>query len=187
MDLAVSQGISRHCRELRPELAGWGLKPVTQIASMGALLRRRKLGRIVIQDGRLQAVYGRWWPYYADIFQARVDAAFRTVRPDRCELFYHSAQATDGFLSLDYLRAGPSTSLGSLYGATLVLDEIARLKQSLAIVAHVTNERITDRLLERLGWQAHCLQWKGRHFIKRFYGDFPSISASWRNRLSLDE
>ncbi len=186
MDLAVNQRGTRHRWSLTTELAGWGLQPITNIACKRPLVTRRKVGRIVVEDGRLQAVYGRWWPYYADAVQAHLDAAFRMVRRDRCELFYHSAKSSNGFLTLDYLRAGPHTTLSTLYGATLVLDEIARLKQSVAIVAHVTNERISNRLLERLGWQAHCLTWKGRHFIKRFYGDFPCISARWRKRLSLD-
>ena len=72
------------------------------------------------------------------------------------------------------------------YAATLVLDAIAELKHINAIVCHVTNERITDRLLHRWGWEEHCQDWPGRHFIKRFYGNYPTIKSVWRERLTLD-
>jgi hypothetical protein len=66
-----------------------------------------------------------------------------------------------------------------------MLDEIARIKGAHAIVCHVTNGRISDRLLRRWGWEAHCLNWKGRHFIKRFYGRYADIPNHWRSRLML--
>ena len=58
-------------------------------------------------------------------------------------------------------------------GAGHVLDEIARIRGATAIVAHVTNHNITDRLLVRLGWQQHMPHWKGRHWIRRFYDGYP--------------
>jgi hypothetical protein len=75
--------------------------------------------------------------------------------------------------------------LSTFYAATLVLDEIARLRDANAIVCNVTNVRISDRLMRRWGWEEHCQQWMGRHFIKRFYGHFPDIPSSWRERLNL--
>ncbi len=186
MDLAVDQRDAGHRWSLAAGLAGWGLQPITCIVSARDVLRCRRAGRIVIDVGQLTAVYGRWWPYSGDLLHVRWDTAFRGMQRDRCELYYHCPKSVNGFMTLDYVRSGAGTSLNTFYAATLVLDEIARLKQANAIVAHVTNARISDRLMERWGWQAHCLQWQGRHFIKRFYGHYPSIPTSWRTRLSLD-
>lgn len=186
MDLAVDQRGLGNRWSLAGGVAGWGLSRVTDVAASSALLRRRRAGRIVTQAGRLQAIYGRWWPYAGNLLQAQWDALFRPLGEDRCELYYHQSGPAGGFLTLSYVHSGPTTSLSTVYAATLVLDEIAKLKQSNAIVCHVANARISDRVLQRWGWQAHCLHWKGRHFIKRFYGHYPSIAPQWRRRLSLD-
>lgn len=186
MDLAIDQTGLGNRWSLAAGLAGWGLSPVTDVAGSFELLRVRRSGRIVTQAGRLQAVYGRWWPYTGNLLQAKWDSRLRPVACDRCELFYHQTGAEGGFLTLSYVRSGKGTSPTTCYAATLMLDEIARLKQSSAIVCHVTNARISARLLERWGWQAHCLHWKGRHYIKRFYGNYPGIAPQWRKRLTLD-
>jgi hypothetical protein len=59
----------------------------------------------------------------------------------------------------------------------LVLDEIARIKQTDAIVCDVRNARISDRLLRRWGWESHVPQSRRRHFIKRFYGEYPDTRS----------
>jgi hypothetical protein len=186
MDLAFDQTSFGNRWSLAAGIAGIGLRPVSLVSQNRQLLFRRKVGRIVTQRGRLEAIYGRWWPHWGSMLQVQWDTRARALQQDRCELFYHQPTAAPGFLTLAYVHSGPRTSLGTFYAATLVLDEIARLKDSLAIVAHVTNLRISDRLLERWGWEAHCPHWSGRHFIKRLYGKHPVIAAAWRNRLSLD-
>lgn len=186
MDLAVDQTGIGNRWSLDGGLAGWGMTPVTAIASSREVLRQRRAGRIVTRSGRLQAVYGRWWPYSGNLLRVQLDTLFPSSDEDRCELFYHVPSSAAGFVTLDYVHSGPRTSLASCYAATLVLDEIATLKQSNAIVCHVTNRRISDRLLTRWGWQAHCQHWKGRHFIKRLYGNYPAIPPHWRKRLCLD-
>jgi hypothetical protein len=54
-----------------------------------------------------------------------------------------------------------------------ILDEIARLKQSDALLCDAISERITTRLLSREGWEPHCPSLFHRHYIKRFYGVYP--------------
>jgi hypothetical protein len=61
----------------------------------------------------------------------------------------------------------------------IVLDEIARLKGSDAIVAEVRNLRISNRLLHRWGWESHLPTSRRRHYIKRFYGSYPDPHAAW--------
>jgi len=58
--------------------------------------------------------------------------------------------------------------LSSFLECLRVLDEIAVHKRAAAIVCDVHSRRISDRLLLRLGWVAHCPQLHGRHWIKRF-------------------
>lgn len=185
MDLAIDQTDARNRWSLAAGLAGCGLTPVSDMAQASDFLRQRRAGRIVTHSGRLQAVYGRWWGYSGNLFQVQWDMRVGSLDHDRCELYYHIPRSASGFITLSYVHTGPRTSLATLYAATLVLDEIARLKQSSGIVCHVTNRRISDRLLKRWGWQAHCLHWKGRHFIKRFYGNYPTIPPPWRKRLGM--
>ncbi len=185
MDMAIDSRNDLVRRPARERLASFGLEPVTSIATQKHLLQVRRSGHIVVESGRLLAVYGRWWPYFGNHLQAAFDRRVRGGNDDRCELFYHSPLGAPQFITLSYIRSGGRTSLASNYAATLVLDEIARINQSLAIVCNVINDRISDRLLARWGWEAHCQHWSGRHFIKRFYGKYPEISSSWRTRLGI--
>ena len=186
MDLAASQADARP-RGLLSDLgvAGIGLRSVKNIAADHELLRARRSGKIIVEYGGLRSVCGRWWPHCGNMMQVLWDMNFRPVCRDRCELYYHIPWGAPGFITLSYVHSGPATSMGTLYAGALVLDEIARLKQSQAIVCHVTNDRISDRILTRWGWQQHCLDWAGRHFIKRFYGKYPAVSSHWSERLTF--
>lgn len=166
-------------------MSEFALRPVTDPDQQFIQLERRSHGRIVTQAGQLEAVYGRWLPYHSNLWRVWWDQRARRFPSDRCELYYHTPWSSPGFLTLSYVRSGPRTSLSTFYAATLVLDEIARLKHSHAIVCNVTNQRISPRLMQRWGWQAHCTQWSGRHYIKRFYGQYPAIPDAWIKRLRL--
>ena len=183
MDLALDSQCDLVRRTSLERLAGIGLPPVTHIGSQGQPLAARRAGHIVVQNGQLVAIFGRWWPYLGNHLRAAWDQRFRQSVEDRCELFYHTSLGSPEFLTLSYIHSGERTSVASVYATTLVLDEIARLKKALAIVCNVTNDRISDRVLARWGWQSHCHAWTGRHFIKRFYGRYPPIPANWRARL----
>lgn len=185
MDLAVNPQRDMVRRTLAEHLVGFGLAPVTSIQEQADVLRARRAGKIVTCGGRLVGVFGRWWPYLGNHFQTLLDRQWRPLIGDRCELYFHAPLSSPGFLTLSYVHSGDGTSLSTFYAATLVLDEIARLKRSVAIVSNVTNDRISDRLLQRWGWEAHCLEWSGRHFIKRFYGEYPEIALPWRKRLEM--
>ncbi|MEM7473877.1 MAG: hypothetical protein AAF483_02735 [Planctomycetota bacterium] len=161
------------------------MQPVVHVAEQAEYLKARRCGRIVVERGRLDAVYGRWWPHETSLLEVYWDRWRRNYTSDRCELFYHAPWGSSRYLTLSYVRSGPETSLSTFYAATLVLDEIARLKDSNAIVCNVTNVRISDRLMTRWGWVTHCESWKGRHFIKRLYGKHPEIPGVWRERLKL--
>jgi hypothetical protein len=167
-----------------PRYTGACLVPVTQLPLHADLLSQRRCGHIVVKRTRLVAVYGRWWPYYGNLLQAAWDGHFRRD-DDSCEIFYHVPWSTPQYLTLSYIRSGGRATAATVKAACLVLDEIARIRQASAIVCHVTNNRISDRTLERWGWESHCPHLPGRHFIKRFYGRYPEISSAWKVRLGL--
>lgn len=184
MDLAIDQTRSGNRRLLAGGWAGFGLRPVTHIAQQAELLQARRYGTIATQRGQLHAIYGRWWPHFGNLMQVLWEMNFRTVAPDRCELFYHQSLSSPAFLTLSYVHAGYATSMATLYAAGLVLDEVARLRGADAIVSQVTNARISDRVLQRWGWEKHCPDWPGRHFIKRFYGRYPTVDPKWQQRIT---
>ena len=139
-----------------------------------ARIRRIRTGRILVEGGRLIAIERRWLPAQVSMLRVWWDTHFPNGRPDRCVLDFHQPWGSPGFLTLDYVRSGPGTSFKSFRRAVATLDEVARIQSSLAIVAHVSTQSISDRLLARWGWEQHCLQWKGRHWIKRFYDGHPA-------------
>jgi hypothetical protein len=170
-------------RELR--IASFGIRPAFSFAEQAERIKKWRCGYICTEDGRLSKIVGRWWPYQGNWLQMLWDVRQRPLKQNRCELYYSQPWSSPGFLTLSYVRSGPQTSLSTLYVAALALDQIAKLKGCHAIVCHATNDRISDRFLARWGWQQHCPDWPGRHFIKRFYGEYPEIHAYWRSRLQM--
>ncbi len=148
---------------------------VTDPIRQADILKNWRSGRIVMRNGRLVAIRRRGFlAAPASMIQVWCQTRFRSGEQDVCWLDYRSSRI-GGLMVLDYVRSGPSTRLATFRGACQILDEVARLRQSVAIVAHVSTEAITDRLLVRWGWQRHAGNLKGRHWIKRFYDGYPSV------------
>ncbi len=139
-------------------------------------LRRWRCGRIVMQAGRLVEIQHRLKCGSVSVAQVWWQAKYGRNDDDICWLDYHQPLGMQGFLTLDYIRSGTLAGYKSFIGACHVLDEIAKVRDASAIVAHVTNGNISDRLLTRLGWQQHMTQWSGRHWIRRFYNGFPETN-----------
>jgi hypothetical protein len=136
-----------------------------------------RCGRVIVRDGRLFAIEQHWLRSPVSIVQVWWDSNHRRLTGNECILDYHVPRGLPSFITLDYVRSGKQTDYPTLVAACHVLNEIARLRRANAIVAHVTNPRISDRLLERFGWQRHLLHWRGRHFIRRFYDGYPELSV----------
>lgn len=141
-------------------------------------LKRWRCGRIVMRGGQLIEVQRRLSCGSVSVAQVWWQASYGRNDDDVCWLDYHQPFGMPGFLTLDYVRAGTKAGYKSLVGACHVLDEIARLRGTTAIVAHVTNGNISDRFLRRLGWQRHVEHWRGRHWIRRFYQGYPESSVN---------
>jgi len=138
-------------------------------------IRQVRCGRIVMESGRLVSIERHCFSSPVSIAQIWWESGRGRLRGDRCLLDFHVPRGLESFLTLDYVRSGSQTSYKTFVGACYVLDEIAKIREADAIVAHVTNVRISDRFLNRLGWQRHQRHWRGRHYIRRFYGDYPPL------------
>jgi hypothetical protein len=138
------------------------------------ILRRRRYGVIEMREGKLVGVRLRPWPKWISLPEVWLGQRYfhRRNKGDHCWLYYNEPFSCPGFLALPYVVSSREATLASFHGALVVLDEIARLKDSNAIVCHLTNGRISSRLMRRWGWEQHLLGSPGRHYIKRFYGEF---------------
>ncbi len=70
-------------------------------------------------------------------------------------------------MSVLYALSGPKTQYTTFYRAVVVLDEIARLRDSDAIVCQVINLQASERLMNRWGYVRHALARGDNHYIKR--------------------
>lgn len=129
-----------------------------------------------MRDGRLVEIQHRLLAGSVSVAQVWWQNRYGRNDDNVCWLDYHQPLGMPGFLTLDYVRAGTQAGYKSFIGATHVLTEIARVRGSLAIVAHVSNGNISDRFLKRSGWEQHLTKWNGRHWIRRFYDGYPESS-----------
>jgi len=101
----------------------------------------------------------------------------RRQKGDRVRLYYDQPWRFPQFLTLKYAESTRNTSLATISRALAIADEIARVKACDALLCDVTNSRITADMAKRWGWEPHCLTSWRRHFIKRFYGNYPPRPA----------
>jgi hypothetical protein len=153
---------------------------VTDLAAGVETLTRRRYGVIEMRGGRLHAIHLRPFPKIVTAPGILLwgNAFHRYFRGDRLWLYYNQPWRFPNFLALKYVVSGRETSFASLARALDVLDEIARLKCSDALLCDVGNWRISTPLLARWGWTPHCPSRWHRHYIKRFYGAYP-VRAKW--------
>lgn len=140
-------------------------------------LRRRRYGVIETTAGRLAAVHLRPWPKliaWPEVLP--VGPAYHARgQLDRCLLYFNQPLSSPNFLALKYIVSTHGTSFATFRAALTTLDAIAALKRSDAIVCDAFNQRLSDRLLRRMGWESHKPQRWHRNYIKRFYGKYPSV------------
>jgi hypothetical protein len=143
-------------------------------------IRARRYGVIEIAGGSLRAIHLRPWPKLFALSELWPVGWRHHSRgaADRCLLYYNQPRRQPNFLALKYIVSTTGTSYRTFRAALVVLDAIAELKRTDAIVCDVANLRISDRLLARLGWEAHKPQRWHRNFIRRFYGTYPSVTRS---------
>jgi len=158
-----------------------GFHTITDLREQAGLLRAARFGVIEVANDRLVSIRVRPYPKSVSMLEILSWGRWSHERRpgNRCRLFYNEPNAGTGYLTLKYVVSTRDTSYRTFRGALAVLDEIAKLKKAAATVCEVTNLRISDRFLARMGWERHCLQSRRRHFIKRYYGTYPPSKAAY--------
>jgi len=153
---------------------------VANLRDGAEVLRRRAHGVIEVAQGRLRRVLLRPFPKLVSLPEVSLAGKWCHCRRrgDWCLLYYDQPRRFPNFLAVKYLVSARHTTYGTLRRALEALDEIARLKQADALLCQVSNRRISGRVMTRLGWVPHCPAARRRHYIKRFYGDYPPPAGS---------
>ena len=140
-------------------------------------IRCRAYGTIEVIDGELKRIRFKPWPKLISNLEISLFGQKTHTKgegEDRCLLYYNQPFFHRNYLALKYVVSSRGTSFRTFRLATRVLDEVARLKKSDAILCEVSNSKISERLLTRWGWEEHLPDSPGRHYIKRFYGKYNS-------------
>ena len=143
------------------------------------LLKHRAYGVIEVCNQRLKAIHLRPYPKLISVAEIQWSKLWKkqvsghSVK-DRVLLYYNQPMLHRNFLALKYFVSDHQSTLSSIAVSLSVLDFIAQIKRTDAIVTQITNDRIQDRHLQHFGWEEHLLESRGRHWIKRFYGEYPS-------------
>jgi len=155
----------------------WPSESITDFAAGRERIRTRRYGVIETVGGRLAAINLRPWPKLVALPEiVPLDPRYHASgAADRCLLYYNQPWRMPNFLALRYIVSTSGTSYATSRAALKVLDAIAELKHTDAIVCDAGNVRLSDRLMERLGWEPHKPQRWHRNYIRRFYGSYPEI------------
>ncbi len=158
---------------------------VTDLTDGAEILRRRAYGVIEVADGRFRRLVLRPFPKIISAPEILLFGGWyhRHRSGDRLLLYYNQPRRFRNFLALRYVVSARHTRMGTLTRALAVLDEIARLKRSDALLCDVGNWRISTKLMSRWGWQQHCRSRWHRHYIKRFYGEYPRLPERAADQL----
>ncbi|MBN2022707.1 MAG: hypothetical protein JW809_07915 [Pirellulales bacterium] len=142
-------------------------------------LRRRRHGVIEARNGQFQRVLLRPWPKLISAPEVLLLGRFyHHRRPgDYCRLYFSQPWRFPNFLAVHYVVSARDTSYQTFRQVVEALDEIARLKRADALLCELTAPRITDQMMRRWGWEPHCPSRWRRHYIKRFYGEYPPRPA----------
>lgn len=152
---------------------------VTDLVEGAEVLRRRAYGVIEAAGGRFRRVVLRPFPKMISVPEIMVLGGLcHGRRPgDRCLLYYNQPWRFPNFVAVKYVTSARGTSYKTLLRTLHALDEIARLKRSDALLCDVANGRISREMMSRHGWEPHCPSRWHRHYIKRFYGQYPPPAA----------
>ncbi len=152
---------------------------ITDWQSGQETLRRRPYGIIEASAGKLVAIHLRPWPKllaWPEVLP--VGPAYHARgQADRCELYYNQPRSCPNFLAVKYVVTTTATPYATFIAAFATLDAIAELKQTDALLCDAFNQRLSNRLLKRHGWEPHKPQRWHRNFIKRFYGEYPDVKS----------
>ncbi|MEW4454234.1 hypothetical protein AB1L30_16290 [Bremerella sp. JC817] len=147
---------------------------IDNLNDAAALVRQRRYGVICVEEGDFRGLSFRPWPKLISRLEiVTLGRRKHAQGGDHCRLYYNLPLSSPGFLTLAYVESTRQTSWKTLRRSAEVLDWVAAHRRVHATVCELSNERISTRLMQRVGWETHCEHLPGRHFIKRYYGQYP--------------
>jgi hypothetical protein len=148
----------------------------------------RRYGVIEAVAGKLVAIHFRRWPKlftWPEFWPVGHDYhAFGDA--DRCLLYYNQPRQHSQFLALRYMISQRGTTYATCRAVLSALDWVAEFKQTDALLCDAANNRLSDRLIRRFGWEPHKPSRWHRNYIKRFYGKYPVGAGMQRNQMLED-
>ncbi|MCC7087024.1 MAG: hypothetical protein IT427_18650 [Pirellulales bacterium] len=168
-------------------MARW-FDTVTDLDSWAAVLRCRRHGVIDVRCGQLASIHLRPWPKFVSL--AEVAWGFwshQHVPGDRMRLYYDQPRSCPSFLALKFALSSRDTTLKTAILALRILDKIAQMKRSDAILLDATNFRLSPRMLARFGWESHAPSRWHRNYIKRMDAAGSGFKAKGSEVLLAEE
>jgi hypothetical protein len=149
------------------------IRKITDLESQRAEVVVGRYGVIEVVDGQLRQLTLRPWPKMVSLWESLGWGEYLHChrQGDCCRLYYNQPRGSEKYLALKYMVSTRGTTLRSFQTALAILDEVAHLKRSDALVCQAANLRLNDRFMKRFGWEQHTSY--PRNYIKRFYGRFP--------------
>lgn len=139
------------------------------------VVRRRRYGVIEASTAEFKAIHFRPWPKllaWPEVWP--VGSSYHASgQADRCLLYFNQPWQCPNFLALKYVVSTHGSSYATFRTALNILDAVAQIKQTDALLCDAFNSRLSDRFLQRMGWEPHKPQRWHRNFIRRFYGEYP--------------
>jgi hypothetical protein len=141
---------------------------------------RQRYGLIETARDQLVKVQFRPWPKLISAAEVAWIGGWKHERAlnKRCRLYFNQPLGHSNYLTIPYIESTFGSSFRNLHLAMKVLDLVVMQKRCDAILCELSNERISDRLMVRWGWERHLLESPKRHWIKRFYGDYSSVELA---------
>ncbi len=161
-------------------MAHW-FETVTDLDESREILRQHCHGVIDVREGRLRAINLRPWPKLISLAGVAWGHFSHCYIPgNRMRLYYDQPRNYPNFLALKFAISSRDTTLKTALLALKLLDKIAEIKQSDALLMDATNFRLSSRMLARFGWKPHAPSRWHRNYIKRLY-----LEAKMEERESM--
>jgi hypothetical protein len=149
---------------------------ITDLEAAAPRIAARRYGLVHTQAGQFESLRLRPFPKWSSLADVHVFGRRKHehLPGDHCWLYYNQPWGHEQFLALTFVVSSSGGTLATVRRALTVLDEIARIKRSDAILGDACNLRISDRVLRRWRWSPHKPGSGRRHYIKRFYGVYAT-------------
>ena len=160
---------------------------IKQIEELTEANSRNRYGFIETADDRMVKVQFRPWPKLISGTEVSWIGSWKHERAlsKRCRLFFNQPLGHRNFLTISYIESTFGSSFKNFHLALMVLDLLAMRKRCDAVLCELSNDRISDRLMIRWGWERHLPGSTKRHWIKRFYGDFSRVELANATRQTV--